>query len=179
MQLWNLHSTSMSFRIKAWQVQRHLDASEDLLLISHESADQHHSYCHKTGHQMILWGCAGQSLSELVDYERDLKSELESGRAQDPEFKSAVLKRIAPHKARAELQEIHSMLRSRQLANGKSGAKQSERSGWRGEVKNSPPLLPRPLQSFLCSAASCIILTLESRDSSMTMGWLTRSHNIP
>lgn len=82
---------------------------------------------------MICW-CAGLSLSELVNLEIEYKDQLETGRAQDPEFSSAVLKRIAPHKRRAELREIHSMLVSRQLVNGKKGAKQGTRTGWRDEV---------------------------------------------
>ena len=52
-------------------------------------------------------------MSQLTDLEKEYNDQLQTGRAQDPEFASAVLKRIAPHKARAELREIHSMLRSR------------------------------------------------------------------
>ena len=67
--------------------------------------------------------------------EKELKKELESGGAQDPEFNAAVLKRLAPHKARAELRDIHSMLLSRQRTQGTGKAPGLQRSGWRDEVR--------------------------------------------
>ena len=50
---------------------------------------------------------AGKSHKELVDLEAGIEKELESGTAADPEFMSAVLKRLTLHKAKARLKEIH------------------------------------------------------------------------
>lgn len=86
--------------------------------------------------------CVGQSLSQLIEMEKELKKELESGGAQDPEFNAAVLKRLAPHKARAELRDIHSMLLSRQRTQGAGKAPGLQRSGWRDEVRL---ILPFPI----------------------------------
>ena len=50
---------------------------------------------------------AGKSYKELVELEAGIEKELESGTAADPEFMSAVLKRLTLHKAKARLKEIH------------------------------------------------------------------------
>ncbi|CAK0785772.1 hypothetical protein CVIRNUC_008983 [Coccomyxa viridis] len=49
----------------------------------------------------------GKSHKELVELEAGIEKELESGTAADPEFMSAVLKRLTLHKAKARLKEIH------------------------------------------------------------------------
>ena len=50
---------------------------------------------------------AGKSHKELVELEAGIEKELKSGTAADPEFMSAVLKRLTLHKAKARLKEIH------------------------------------------------------------------------
>lgn len=42
-----------------------------------------------------------------MDLEDGIQRELDSGEAADPEFMSAVLKRLMLHKAKARLKEIH------------------------------------------------------------------------
>ena len=53
---------------------------------------------------------AGKSHRELVELEEGIQQELDSGTAADPEFMSAVLKRLTLHKAKARLKDIHAGL---------------------------------------------------------------------
>ena len=55
----------------------------------------------------MLRCCAGKSYKELVELEEGIQQELDHGTAADPEFMSAVLRRLTLHKAKARLKEIH------------------------------------------------------------------------
>ena len=49
----------------------------------------------------------GKTHAELVELEGGIQEQLDSGAAADPEYWSAVLARLAVHKARAQLREMH------------------------------------------------------------------------
>ena len=76
-------------------------------------------------------------MSDLIDLEASIQSSLEDGSNKDPEFSAAVLKRIGPHKARAELRDIHNMMLARQRVKGITTDGAVQRSGWRDEVSSS------------------------------------------
>lgn len=50
---------------------------------------------------------AGKTHRELLELEGGIQAQLDSGTAADPEYWQAVLKRLALHKAKARLREIH------------------------------------------------------------------------
>lgn len=49
----------------------------------------------------------GKRHAELLELEAGIQEQLDSGTAADPEYWQAVLKRLALHKAKARLREIH------------------------------------------------------------------------
>jgi len=61
----------------------------------------------RSGTDTMLRCCAGKSYKELVELEEGIQQELDHGTAADPEFMSAVLRRLTLHKAKARLKEIH------------------------------------------------------------------------
>ena len=69
--------------------------------------------------------------------EEDLQSQLDSGTAPDPEFHSAILRRMVLHKAKARLRDIHSSLLHRSIAAGERKLDVPTAMGWRDEVR--PP----------------------------------------
>lgn len=87
---------------------------------------------------------AGQSYGELVKMEADLQLQLETGTAPDPEFYSAILRRLFLHKAKARLRDIQASLRARSKASGEQKLDLPAAMGWRDEVR---PALP-PVQAF-------------------------------
>lgn len=66
-----------------------------------------------------------------------MKSQLESGTAPDPEFYSAIIRRLPVHKAKAQLRDIHSSLKARSLASGEAKLDIPAAMGWREEVRLS------------------------------------------
>lgn len=76
----------------------------------------------------------GQTHSELMDMEEQIRGSLESGDLPDPEFHSAVLRRMVLHKARARLRELHASLRARSLVHEDRRADVPKAMGWGEEV---------------------------------------------
>ena len=79
----------------------------------------------------------GKSYSEILRMEEDISADLEAGTAPDPEFYSAILRRMVLHKARARLREIHSALLARSKMGVVTDADVPKAMGWREEVSFS------------------------------------------
>ena len=58
---------------------------------------------------------AGKTYAQLQQTQSSIEQQLQSGEAADPEFSSAILKRLHIHKAKAKLREIHSDLLQQHL----------------------------------------------------------------
>jgi hypothetical protein len=80
-------------------------------------------------------GFTGQTFDELLSMEEEIKDNLESGDLADPEFHSAILRRMVLHKARARLRELHAALRARSLAQADQKTDVPKAMGWREEVR--------------------------------------------
>lgn len=76
----------------------------------------------------------GQTYDELLHCEEDIRADLEAETAADPEFHSAVLRRLVLFKAKARLRELHAMLRSRSKSAQINKADVPKAMGWREEV---------------------------------------------
>lgn len=74
--------------------------------------------------------------------EADLKYQLETRTAPDPEFYSAILRRLVLHKAKARLREMHATLRAQSLAAAEAGLDVPASLGWRQEVPQFPLFFP-------------------------------------
>ena len=70
--------------------------------------------------------------------EEDIKADLEAETAPDPEFYSAILRRMVLHKAKARLRELHSILRGRSKSSQINEASVAKAMGWREEVTACP-----------------------------------------
>ena len=67
--------------------------------------------------------------------EEDITADLEAGSAPDPEFYSAILRRMILHKAKARLRELHSTLLSRSKLQKLNDTNVPKAMGWRDEVR--------------------------------------------
>ena len=70
----------------------------------------------------------------MLRIEEDIRADLEAETAPDPEFYSAILRRMILHKAKARLKELHGILRSRSKSQQMNEANVQKAMGWREEV---------------------------------------------
>ncbi len=77
---------------------------------------------------------AGKSYDEMLRIEEDIKADLEAGTAPDPEFYSAILRRMILHKAKARLRELHTILKARSKSREINEVNLPKAMGWREEV---------------------------------------------
>ncbi|PRW50888.1 cactin isoform A [Chlorella sorokiniana] len=73
---------------------------------------------------------AGKPYRELLELESGIQEQLDSGTAADPEYWQAVLKRLALHKAKARLREIHGDILQQHLARMMARPNVAEAMGW-------------------------------------------------
>lgn len=76
----------------------------------------------------------GKSYSEMLSMEDDIQADLDTGTAPDPEFYSAILRRMVLHKAKARLRELHAILQARSKSEAINEANVPKAMGWREEV---------------------------------------------
>ncbi|KAI7846452.1 hypothetical protein COHA_000063 [Chlorella ohadii] len=76
---------------------------------------------------------AGKPYRELCELESGIQEQLDSGTAADPEYWQAVLKRLALHKAKARLREIHGDILQQHLARMMARPNVAEQMGWGDE----------------------------------------------
>lgn len=72
----------------------------------------------------------------MLRMEEDISADLEAGTAPDPEFYSAILRRMVLHKARARLREIHSEVFSQSKSRKLNELDVAKAMGWRDEVRD-------------------------------------------
>lgn len=70
----------------------------------------------------------------MLRMEEDISADLEAGTAPDPEFYSAILRRMVLHKAKARLRELHSTLLARSHLQKPNATDIPKAMGWREEV---------------------------------------------
>lgn len=76
---------------------------------------------------------AGKTHRELLELEGGIQAQLDSGTAADPEYWQAVLKRLALHKAKARLREIHADMMQQHLAKMMADVDVPGAMGWGAE----------------------------------------------
>ena len=92
----------------------------------------------------------------MLRIEEDIKADLEAETAPDPEFFSAILRRMILHKAKARLRELHSILVSRGKSRQINETNVPKAMGWREEVTLLPQRFHSP--TSLGKDDSCLFL---------------------
>lgn len=90
-----------------------------------------------------------------MELEAGIQEQLDSGTAADPEYWQAVLKRLALHKAKARLREIHTGKRGLLGARpgrteGGSRPQTQQSCNYRPHPEQEPPALLQPMRPVLC-----------------------------
>ena len=116
--------------------------------------------------QLIRSWEAGKTHAELAALEAGITAQLDSGDAGDPEYWAAVLRRLALHKAKARLRELHAGLLERHLQRvvlTGDGVDVAEAMGWEAErqARSARFLLSTTCAaSFFLHACNCFHMNM-------------------